>query len=106
MRRNDIIVRISGKGQFKINSEILDKINKIDNSIVDLIQNYSGASDYKTTQKDLQNKLTEMISLITSNGQPLDHKEIVQSDTIIPDSDLSIEEATKIFKGEGVISSP
>ena len=47
-----------------------------------------------------------MISLITSNGQPLDDKEIVQSDTIIPDSDLSIEEATKIFKGEGVISSP
>jgi hypothetical protein len=47
-----------------------------------------------------------MVSLITSNGQPLDHKEIVQSDTIIPDSDLSIEEATKIFKGEGVISSP
>jgi len=71
-----------------------------------LIENYSsGASDHKTTQKDLQNKLTEMISLITSNGQPLDHKEIVQSDTI-PDSDLSIEEATKIFKGEGVISSP
>ena len=107
MSRNDIIVRISGKGQFKINSEILDKTNKIDNSIVDLIENYSsGASDHKTTQKDLQNKLTEMISLITSNGQTLDHKEIVQSDTIIPDSDLSIEEATKIFKGEGVISSP
>ena len=39
MSRNDIIVRISGKGQFKINSEILDKINEIDNSIVDLIEN-------------------------------------------------------------------
>ena len=47
-----------------------------------------------------------MVSLITSNGQPLDVKEIVKSDTIILDSDLSIEEATKIFKGEGVISSP
>lgn len=106
MNKNDIIVRISGKGQFKINSEILDKINKIDNSIVDLIENYSsGASDHKITQTDLHDKLTEMISLITSNGQPLDDKEIVTSDTIIPDSDLSIEEATKIFKGEGVISS-
>ena len=46
-----------------------------------------------------------MVSLITSNGQPLDVEEIVKSDTIIPDSDLSLEEATKIFKGEGVISS-
>jgi PspAA-like protein len=70
------------------------------------LKNYSReASDHKTTQKDLQTKLTEMISLITSNGQPLDVEEIVKSDTIIPDSDLSLEEATKIFKGEGVISS-
>ena len=44
-----------------------------------------------------------MIRLITSKGQPLDVKEIVKSDTIIPDSDLSIEEVTKIFKWEGVI---
>ena len=83
MDRTDIIVRISGKWQFKINSNILDKINESDNSIVTLIENYSrGASDHKTTQKDLQNKLTEMISLITSNGQPLDVKEIVESDII------------------------
>jgi hypothetical protein len=61
----------------------LDKINESDNSIVTLIENYSrGASDHKTTQKDLQNKLTEMVSLITSNGQPLDVKEIVESDII------------------------
>jgi archaellum component FlaC len=52
MDRTDIIVRISGKGQFKINSNILDKINEIDNSIVTLIENYSrGASDHKTIQK-------------------------------------------------------
>lgn len=29
MNKNDIIVRISGKGQFKINSEILDKLTKL-----------------------------------------------------------------------------
>jgi PspAA-like protein len=106
MDRTDIIVRISGIGQFKINSDVLDKINEIDNSIVTLIENYSReASDHQTTQKDLQTKLTKMISLITSNGQPLDVEESVKSDTIIPDSDLSLEEATKIFKEEGVISS-
>lgn len=31
-----------------------------------------------------------MISLIKSNEQPLDNNEIVKSDTIIPDSDLSL----------------
>jgi hypothetical protein len=33
----------------------------------------------------------------------LDDKEIVKSDTIIPISDLSLEEATQIFKEEGLI---
>ena len=105
MNTNDVIIRISGQGQFKVNSEILDKINEIDNSIVDLIENISlGSSDHKLTQKELQSKLTEMKNLITSKGEPIDDKEIVESDVIVPDSDLSIEEATKIFKEEGVIS--
>jgi hypothetical protein len=105
MSTNDVIIRISGQGQFKVNSEILDKINEIDNSIVDLIENVSlGSSDHKLTQKELQSKLTEMKNLITSKGQPIDDKEIVESDIIVPDSDLSIEEATKIFKEEGIIS--
>jgi hypothetical protein len=69
-----------------------------------LIENYSSvASDHKITQKDLQDKLAEMISLIKSNRQPLYDKEIVKSDTIIPDSDLSLEEAPQIFKEEGLI---
>lgn len=105
MNTNDVIIRISGQGQFKVNSEILDKINEIDNSIVDLIENISlGSSDHKLAQKELQSKLTEMKNLITSKGEPIDDKEIVESDVIVPDSDLSIEEATKIFKEEGVIS--
>ena len=105
MSTHHVIIRIAGQGQFKVNSEILDKINEIDNSIVDLIENVSlGSSDHKVTQKELQSKLTEMKNLITSNGEPIDDKEIVESDVIVPDSDLSIEEASKIFKEEGIIS--
>jgi hypothetical protein len=105
MSKNDVIIRISGQGQFKVNSEILNKINEIDNSIVDLIENISlDSSDHKLTQKELQSKLTEMEDLITSKGQHVDDKEIVESDVIVPDSDISIEEATKIFKEEGIIS--
>ena len=105
MSTKDVIIRISGQGQFRVNSEIIDKINEIDNSIVDLIENISlGSSDHKLTQKELQSKLTEMKNLITSKGEPIDDKEIVESDVIVPDSDLSIEEATKICKEEGVIS--
>ena len=101
-----MIIRISGQGQFKVSSDILDKINEIDNSIVALIENVSlGSSDRSLVQKELQSKLTEMKNLITSRGQSLDDKEIVESDIIVPDSDLSIEEASKIFKEEGLISN-
>ena len=101
-----MIIRISGQGQFKVNSDILDKINEIDNSIVTLIENNSlGSTDRNLAQKELESKLTEMKNLVTSRGQSLDDKEIVESDIIVPDSDLSLEEASKIFKGEGIISN-
>jgi hypothetical protein len=101
-----MIIRISGQGQFKVSSDILDKINEIDNSIVTLIENVSlGSSDRSLVQKELQSKLTEMKNLITSRGQSLDDKEIVESDIIVPDPELSIEEASKIFKEEGIISN-
>jgi hypothetical protein len=106
MSTKDMIIRISGQGQFKVNSDILDKINEIDNSIVTLIENNSlGSTDRNLAQKELESKLTEMKNLVTSRGQSLDDKEIVESDIIVPDSDLSLEEASKIFKGEGIISN-
>ena len=106
MSTNDMIIRISGQGQFKVNSDIQDKINEIDNSIVTLIENNSlGSTDRNVAQKELESKLTEMKNLVTSRGQSLDDKEIVESDIIVPDSDLSLEEASKIFKGEGIISN-
>ena len=105
MSTNSVVIRISGQGQFKVNSQILEKINRIDDSIVDLIKsNSSGSEDSKLKQKELQSKLSEMKNLIISNGQHLDDKEIVESDVILPDSDLTIEEASKIFTDEGIFS--
>jgi len=49
--------------------------------------------------------MIEMLSFRTSNWEQLDIKEIVNYDTIIPDSDFSLGEATIIFKGEVVISA-
>ena len=106
MNTSSVVIRISGQGQFKVNAEILERINEIDNSIVDLIKGISPGSDYsKLNQKDLQSKLAEMKKLVISNGQHLDDKEIVESDVILPDSDLSIEEASKIFTNEGIFSN-
>jgi len=41
--------------------------------------------------------------MIKENGKPLDDAEIVESDIIVPPANLTLGEATGIFKGEGLI---
>jgi hypothetical protein len=105
--KDNIIVRVSGQGQFKVNREILERINDIDNSIVNLLENADVNVDdnsIKVKQKDLNGKINEIINLIRTNGMPLDDKEIIQSQIMIPNPDISVDEAKKIFSGEGIIS--
>jgi hypothetical protein len=104
--KDNIIVRVSGQGQFKVNREILDRINDIDNSIVNLLENADDNVDDNSTkvkQKGLNEKIIEITNLIRTNGMPLDDKEITQSQIMIPSPDISVDEAKKIFRGEGII---
>lgn len=104
--KDNIIVRVSGQGQFKVNGETLDRINDIDNSIVNLLENTDldgDANSTKAKQKELNEKIIEIINLIRTNGMPLDDKEIIQSQIMIPSPDISVDEAKKIFRGEGII---
>jgi hypothetical protein len=102
-----IIVRVSGQGQFKVNKETMNRINEIDNEIVDLIENTNsggGGGKNKTQQeKEFRGKLEQLAKLVTVEGKHLDDKEITQSNIIVPDPDISIEQAKKIFKDEGII---
>ena len=104
--KDNIIVRVSGQGQFKIDRETLDRINDIDNSIVSLFENIDTDVDdnsIKSKQKELKEKIIEIINLIKTNGMSLDDKEIIQSQIMIPNPDISIDKAKMIFRGEGII---
>ena len=92
------VVRIMGRGQFKVNEETIRDINKVDNTIVEILQNENKADDH-----EFKTKITNLVQTIISKGQKLDDKELVESDVIVPDSDISLEEAKKVFKGEGII---
>jgi hypothetical protein len=91
------IVRIMGQGQFTVDNTTLKKLNEIDDSIVQLV------STERSDDVEFRKRLTELTSIVESNGHPLDPKEIIQSDIILPSTDLSIDEAKRLFKGEGVI---
>lgn len=91
------IVRIMGHGQFTVDSRTLKKLNDIDNSIVELV------SAERSDDTEFKKKLTELSHMVVENGKPLDPHEIIKSDIILPSADLSIDEAKKLFRGEGVI---
>ena len=91
------IVRIMGQGQFTVDGKTLKKLNVLDNSIVELV------SQERSDDTEFRRKLVELSDLVVRNSKPLDPKAIIQSDIILPSADLSIDEAKRLFKGEGVI---
>ena len=91
------IVRIMGHGQFTVDGRTLKKLNDIDRAIVEMV------STERSDNTEFKKKLTELSNLVIENGKPLDPREIIRSDIILPSADLSIDEAKKLFRGEGVI---
>jgi hypothetical protein len=91
------IVRIMGQGQYTVDSKMLKKLNDLDNAIVDLV------SRERSDDAEFKRKLTELGEMVVRKGKPLDPKAIIQSDIILPSADLSVDEAKKLFRGEGVI---
>jgi hypothetical protein len=95
--RKNKIVRIMGEGQFVIDNKTLKKLNDIDNSLVHLVSND------RSDDTEFKKRLVELVNIVEQNGKQLDSKQIIQSDIILPSADLSIDEAKKLFKGDGVI---
>lgn len=90
-----MIIRILGEGQFRLDDGLVQKINKIDNRIVDHVS--------KGKKAEYVQDLANLISTIKELAEPVDPVEILPSDIIIPPSDLSFEEARKVFCDEGLI---
>jgi hypothetical protein len=90
-----MIVRISGEGQFRIPDEDGDRLNELDNRAVRAVE-----SGDETGFRELW---SQMLELITVDGNALPDDELVESDVILPPRDISFEEARGEFTGEGLI---
>lgn len=90
-----MIIRVMNENQYIVPSLYLDEINEIDNKIVMCIA--------KGDEDGFKRNFKMLVEIVRKNGIPLDMKTIKESDLIIPPSDLSFEEAKKIFVGEGLI---
>ncbi|HNR58455.1 MAG: hypothetical protein PHN90_02555 [Methanothrix sp.] len=90
-----MIIRIMGEGQYRVKSALLDDLNVIDNRIVDRVA--------REDEAGFQEELSRLIATIKAKGEPLDPKEIVESEIIVPPGDLTLSEAERVFSGSGLI---
>ncbi|MER5176427.1 MAG: hypothetical protein ABJB76_03760 [Candidatus Nitrosocosmicus sp.] len=95
------IVRILGYGQFAVDNDTLNEINTIDNNIVKLLENEEN-DDYVRPEFERQLKLLD--TMVEEKGVVIETKEILPSDIVLPGKEITLEEARKVFKGEGIIT--
>ena len=90
-----MIVRILGEGQFNLPGAVIDDLNDIDNRMVEAV----AAED----EVQFQSLLDEMFRLVRDRGEPLPLDQLVESDLILPETDLTLYEAEHIFIGDGLL---
>jgi hypothetical protein len=88
-----------GEGQYEIDKKHLDAVNKIDNNIVKIVN----GRDEKVVEAAFKTEYKTLIDYVRKNGKKIPNEIIKPSDIIIPPADLTLEEARKIFTGEGLI---
>lgn len=93
------VVRIMGHGQFTVDAKTLKRLNEIDNALVDMV------AEQKADDGEFKKLLYELNHVTIKRGKAVEPGEIVRSDIILPSADLPVDEAKKLFVGDGVIPS-
>jgi len=90
-----MIIRITTEGQFNLPGSFVDELNEIDNELVEAVE----AADRSSYDRLLK----KMLDLVREKVSPLPIDDIVESDLILPEPDLTLEEAQVLFVGEGLL---
>ena len=90
-----MIVRISSEGQYNLPGSFIDRLNEIDNQLVEAVE--------AENQALFETLLKQMLDLVREHGEPVPVDELVESDLILPEPDLTLLEAEELFVGEGLL---
>ena len=90
-----MIVRILTEGQFRLSGSQLDRLNRLDNRVVAAVE--------KGDEAQFQKAFAQLLDLVRQKGQPLPLQEFVESDVVLPQPNLTLGEAKRLFVGEGLI---
>ena len=73
----------------------IDDLNAIDNELVDVV----AAEDEEAFARVLK----QMLDLVREQGTPVPIEELVESDLVLPEPDITLREAEEMFVGEGLV---
>ena len=90
-----MIIRIRTEGQYNLSGQFLDDLNDLDNKLVDIIA--------QEDRDGFETALKEMLDLVRDNAEPVPLEELVESDLVLPEPDITLEEAEELFVGEGLV---
>ncbi len=90
-----MIVRILTEGQYNLPGAYVDQLNEIDNRLVEVVEDGD--------REGFGRLLKEMLDLVRENGTEVPVDEIVESDLVLPEPDITLEEGERLFTGEGVL---
>jgi len=90
-----VIVRILSEGQYRLDDGALERLNALDNDCV------AAVSDGDEVR--FKESFGGLLEFVRTEGEPLGDDELTESEVIVPPPDISLEEATEEFTGEGLI---
>ena len=91
-----MIVRILTEGQYDLPGAFVDELNEIDNKIVEVVEHEN--------KEEFERLLKSMLDVVREKGTPVPIDELVESDLVLPEPDITLEEAGDLFTGEGLIA--
>jgi hypothetical protein len=90
-----MIVRVSGRGQFRLDDGALEELNRLDNEVAGAVE--SGDEQRYTSA------LAALVGYVEHHGERLADADLSSSDHVLPPPDLTLAEARETFTGEGAI---
>ena len=90
-----MIVRILAEGQFNLPGAFIDELNELDNKLVEVVE--------QDDQENFGPALAALLGLVREKGTPVPVDELVESDLVLPEPDITLKEAEELFVGEGLV---
>jgi len=90
-----MIVRISGEDQYRLADSDAERVQGLESALAAVVE--GGREDR------FDDALRALLDYVRTHGSPVADDELEGSDLILPPSDVTFEEASREFTGEGLI---